>query len=219
MIAPRTALLLAGGASRRMGTPKALLEIEGEPLVARIARTLSGPCDRIVLSLASERSPAGRASIEIERSVREATLRPVRIVVDSVPEQGPIAGLTAGLAQTETEFAFVAACDTPWLQERLVEGILDRAEHEDRIDVVLPFVEGRPEPVVAAYRASTMSRHFANLRSRGLRRLTDGLEGRRVLRLGAADLDEFDPQRRSFENVNSPEDWMGALARSPGPGR
>lgn len=208
----RTAILMAGGASRRMGAPKALLEIEGEPLACRIARTLGGPCDRLILSLASPRSSADRASAEIERRVREATLRPVSRVTDPVPDQGPIAGLSSSLEQTETEFAFVAACDTPFLREDLVEAMLRRAEREEGVDVVLPVLDGRPEPLVAVYRASTMAPHFAERLGRGVRRLTDGIAARRVVRLETPELRRIDPGLESFENVNSPEDWTRALA-------
>lgn len=103
------AILLAAGASRRLGHPKQLLEIDGEPLLRRAARALlaTQPLDCVVV-LGHE---AGH--------MREALAGlPVREVLAADHEEGMSASLRAGIAALDArcEGALVALTDQPALQ-------------------------------------------------------------------------------------------------------
>ena len=77
-------VVLAGGASRRMGRDKALMELDGEPLVARAVRLLSGVCSDVAVASGDGRRLDGAGL-------------GVRQVADVVPDAGPVAGIAAGL--------------------------------------------------------------------------------------------------------------------------
>ena len=97
--------VLAGGHSRRLGHDKALLELDGEPLVLRAARVLGQVFSRVVVV-----SPARKrySSLGLE------------LVEDIVPEAGPLGGLHAALVHAGGRDVFVLACDHPFVEAPLV---------------------------------------------------------------------------------------------------
>src|SRR5205823_4648191 len=100
---PLTAIVLAGGASSRMGRPKALLPFGAETLIERVVRRLAaGSSEVVVVSGPHLRLPP--------------LPEEVRIVTDEVPLQGPVGGIRYGLAAARTELGFVCGCDHPFLE-------------------------------------------------------------------------------------------------------
>ncbi len=107
------ALILAGGLSSRMGSDKALLPIDGKPLIRR---------------LASELAPRfASLAVAIGPPEREATYRAAlgewggsaRLIPDAYPGCGPLAGLHAALAEASPGYVFVVACDMPSYSQAL----------------------------------------------------------------------------------------------------
>lgn len=220
----RSGVILAGGRSSRIGRPKALLEIAGEPLLRRVARALAPSCDEIVLVAAPEAllSPELREGLAREarrvarlgwrRDGRAHMLRPrVRIVHDPRPHLGPVAGLACGLAAARGEVAFVAACDLPFLAPCLVAALFARAERE-RADVLLPRWRGYLEPLAGVYRVATMGPHYARQLADGELKPTALLGAVRAREVGERTLRTLDPSACSFLNVNLREDLEAARA-------
>ena len=102
--------VLAGGHSRRLGRDKALLELDGEPLLLRAARVLGEVFSRVVVV-----SPAreGYSSLGLE------------LVEDIVPDAGPLGGLHAALVNADGGDVFVLACDHPFVEAPLVRYVAD----------------------------------------------------------------------------------------------
>ena len=135
-------IVLAGGRSSRMGTPKAALEWHGSTLLRRtvgiVSRATGGP----VLVV---RAP-GQALPE---------LPPEADVVDDPTEGlGPVQGLAAGLAAVagRAEVAFACSTDLPFLHPAFVRRVLRAAD--EGADVGLPVARGYPQPLAAAYRTT-----------------------------------------------------------------
>src|SRR5215208_4791171 len=99
-----TAILLAGGRSSRMGTPKALLLFDGEPLIVHIVATLRRAFAEVVVVAAPG---------------QDLPAMPVTLVRDDVAYQGPVGGICYGLKASSGEFSFVTACDSAFLNPRL----------------------------------------------------------------------------------------------------
>lgn len=132
-------LLLCGGASRRMGSDKAILALApGDvPLLARADRALSAVAREILL--ASDR-PEPYASLGR------------RSVADAFPGSGPIGGIVAGLeALGRFEWVLVLACDLPFVDGALLGSLAARAR-ASAADVVMVAGAAGDEPLVAAYR-------------------------------------------------------------------
>ena len=194
-------IVLAGGASTRMGRDKATIRLDGETLLERAARHLT---------------EAGATRIVV------ATGTPGRLGALAWPEvgdgahtgQGPLAGLAAALSVLEHDHdvALVLAVDLPFAEPRLLGWLA----HELRVTGVpglipLDAVELRPQPLHAAYRPAAIAP-----------RLRDALErtdDRRLLRAlaaaGAVQVQAPDFGRTWSRNVNTPLD----LRTRPSAGR
>jgi len=197
-----------------MGTPKALLDIDGDALLTHVARAVAPTCDPLVLSVgtADDASPAFVA--RLERAVHAAGATRVTTVRDPVPRMGPVGGLAASLPRAEGEWAFVTGCDSPFLWHSFVAGLAAYATED--VDVVLPIRAGRPEPLLALYRVETMARHFESQLADGGGSPVARLDAVRVARVEGDGLRALDPDGRSFTNVNDPDDYARALrTRTP----
>ncbi|MGH4006906.1 MAG: molybdenum cofactor guanylyltransferase [Pseudonocardiaceae bacterium] len=202
-------VVLAGGRSSRMGTPKAALEWHGSTLLRRtlgvLARAIDGP-------LLVVRAP-GQLLPEIPSQAD---------VVDD-PEEGlgPLQGIAAGLAALtgRAQISFVCSTDLPFLHPVFIRRVLGRLT--DGIDVVLPVARGYPQPLAAAYRV-TLAPLVAELVAAG-----DLRAGHLFLRCVTLRLDEAvlladpvlaaaDPALDSVVNVNTLYDYRCAR-RHPAP--
>ncbi|HEX6350159.1 MAG TPA: molybdenum cofactor guanylyltransferase [Candidatus Dormibacteraeota bacterium] len=124
-----TLLVLAGGASRRMGRPKASLPFGEGTLLEHVIRQLSPACSEVLVS--------GEGGLS-----------------DLHPGAGPLAGIEAGLLAARHDLVFAVACDMPLLTAETARMVLAAAAGHD---AAVPRVKGRPEPAAAAYRRSAAS--------------------------------------------------------------
>jgi molybdenum cofactor guanylyltransferase len=190
-----TLLVLAGGDSRRMGRPKALLPVGTTTLIEWLVERLAPEFAHLVVAgRGPERLPPG--------------LRP-HLAPDLHAGAGPLAGVEAGLAASPHDLVVAVACDMPAVTAALLRRLADAAAGPD-VDAAVPRVEGRPEPACAAYRRSAAGPIAAALGA-GRYRAADVLAGLRV-----SWLDGEDPAL--FANLNTPDDYhrfLDEYARVP----
>lgn len=137
-----TGLILAGGRSRRFGRDKALAEVGGVALVARVHAALAPHASEVLIA-------TGRAA--------RAYPVPARVVLDAAPEAGPLGGLVAGLARARTPWLLVAACDLAGLTAGTLTPLLAAAS-DDRADAVVAVdPDGRRQPVCALYHVARVA--------------------------------------------------------------
>ncbi len=191
-----TAFILAGGKSTRMGADKALLEWDGETLLAR--------------TLAKARGVAGRVCIVGSREKFEL-FGPV--IEDEYTERGPLAGIHAALRATTSDLNLMLAVDMPLLPEIALKYLLEQARACDDA-VVVPRVNGFYQTLCAVYR-----REFAALAEEALlagQNKIDPLYGRTSVRVvEEAELAEVDIVPAMFENLNTPQDLERAFRVRP----
>ena len=196
-------IVLAGGRSSRMGSPKASLPWDGASLAARVCLALAPVTDRVVLV----RAPGQ----ELPPLPGE-----VLVVEDRVPGGGPLEGLLAGLRAMgdACDRAVVAAVDLPWLTSALAARLL-AALGESDADAAVPRSGGRPQPLLAAYRA-TVADEVQALVGSGERRAVALPDRLRVRWLDEDDLladprvREDDPALRGLHDVDTPADLIRA---------
>lgn len=191
MLRPRAgALILAGGDSRRMGRDKALLPIDGRPMIASIADQLKPLFEEIVIS--ADR-PDAYAFLGLP------------VVADAEPGQGPLMGIASGLPHMTQDLDFVTACDIPRIDLSFVNGLIKLAVG---FDIVLPYYdEGQYEPLFAVYR-KTVVPEAARILAAGGRSILDLLERVKVNLIKI-------PDRRLIRNVNTEEDYADLVADAP----
>jgi molybdopterin-guanine dinucleotide biosynthesis protein A len=93
---PLTGVLLVGGASRRFGAPKALVEVDGERLVDRGRRVLADACDEVLV-------------------VGKPGELPFDVIPDAGDVRAPIAGVVGGLRAAKHDVAVFLPVDCPWM--------------------------------------------------------------------------------------------------------
>lgn len=201
-----TLVINAGGESRRMGRPKALLPVPptGEPLLATIVRRLQGLTAEPILIIANDPQICKTVEEEIGKNVQ------MRWLTDRHIGVGPLGGIATVLAEV-TSWALIVACDMPLLNPTLLRqlimlaGEVDTTGHE-RWDAVVPVVNGYPEPLHALYHARVLPAVAARLAAEQ-RRATAFLPDVRVRYVTEEELRRYDPALHSFQNVNTPEEW------------
>lgn len=182
-------VVLAGGASQRMGVNKALLPVSPqETLVGRVVANLRALAEDMVLVSNSPELYSGL---------------PVRHAADEYPGAGPLAGLHAGLRAVRNRWAFVAACDMPLIDHRLVRYM---ALLTEGYDAVAPRVGQSIEPLHALYSRDCLPAIEARLQD-GQRRVISFYPDVRVRFVDEREIAIFDREGRSFANANTPEDW------------
>ena len=178
-----TLLVLAGGASRRMGRPKAWLEVGDTILLRWVVDRLAADFSEVVTAFAEPE--------QLEQPI------PYRVVFDRKPSAGPMAGIEAGLAAARHDPVFVIACDMPYVTRAVARVAVAAAR---MCDAAVPRIDGRPEPVCAAYRRSALPLITAALDA-GKRRAADVLDGLDVTWLEDIDSDVV-------RSLNTPDDYL-----------
>jgi molybdenum cofactor guanylyltransferase len=198
-------LILAGGRSRRMGQDKAWLDLNGQPLVARVAERVLPLADEVIFSTGEpDRFTELRHSLGV----------PVQVVGDEHPGAGPLAGIEAGLRAAHNDLVLVLATDMPFVSRPLLCYMRSLAAGYDAVVPLLPHPQtGRPmrEPLHAFYRRSCLSvigRYLLTGHNQAFAFLPE-VRTRDVLQ---AEIRQFDPDQMSFFNINTPDDWRRGLA-------
>jgi molybdenum cofactor guanylyltransferase len=191
-MAEATAIVLAGGKSSRMGRPKALLPFDSEPLIAHIVRTLQYLFGEIVVVAAPG---------------QDLPSLPVKLVRDDIAYQGPVGGIYYGLKASGGEFSLVTSCDVAFLNSRFISYLISQIAN---YDIVVPYWEGRFQPLQAIYRRSVLPLLKGQL-ERGELRPVYLFDKVRTCRIGEDEIRRFDPDGLSFFNMNTPADYDRAL--------
>lgn len=172
MSPPASAVILAGGGSRRLGRDKALVEIGGRPLLARVLDA-AAPSAVELLVITADREAHARAleghgwrpetpardpgDADPDRSAFRRDGARLRLLADRRPGRGPLAGLEAGLAEARSDACLVLACDLPFLPAEVPARLLDElhrwrsgSRRSDPPRAVVPVADGRRQSLCAA---------------------------------------------------------------------
>ena len=181
-----SAVVLAGGLSRRLGRDKAV-----EPLIRRVLSRVAQVTDQTVVVV----NDAARASeLPLGKDVVAA--------VDRYPGAGSLGGIFTGLEASRSGWALVVACDMPFLNVPLLRRILSL---RSGCNAVVPVIDGRPEPTHAAYSKRCLPHIERRLQANDLK-ISRFFENVEVEYLPQSTVDEYDPDHLSFFNVNTEQD-------------
>ena len=182
-----TAVLLAGGESRRMGRDKATIMFQREPLWQRQLELLRDLCpEKIFVSLRKEPS---WLPLDAE------------LLLDEPPSRGPLSGLTKALERMQTSHLAVLAIDMPFMTSEQMRVLCDLVTIGCG---VLPMIGERAEPLAAIYPCEAGTDFAAALAGGdySLQTLT-----RNLARAGRIQILEVPEEARDFyRSVNEPGD-------------
>ncbi|MEU6279834.1 NTP transferase domain-containing protein [Streptomyces sp. NPDC047028] len=204
--APYDAVVLAGGAARRLGgADKPAVRVGGRPLLDRVLAACADAATTVVV--------AGP----------RPTARPVRWAREEPPGAGPVAALDAGLRHTTAEHAVVLSADLPFLEAATLRRLLTALGDTGADGALLTDADGRDQPLVAAYRTAALRRELTALAAAPggltglpLRRLTGALHLTRVPDpLASFDCDTWDDiadaRARIREHGHVLDEWISAV--------
>ena len=189
-----TALILAGGGSSRMGQDKALLEVNGRSILENLCLTAAGITDRVyIITPWTERY----------QSIVPSGCHLLREVVPQGESKrpGPLLGFVQGLAQVETEWVLLLACDLPFLTATELKIWVSYLPWipEDIIAFLPRGVKGW-EPLAGFYRRHALPL-LEDFISEGGKSFQSWLKQQRVEELPIAD-------RNVLFNCNTPQDFQ-----------
>jgi len=179
--------LLAGGKSSRMGADKAFLGFGGETLLRRALGVLKTACSSVTI---------------VGDPAKFASAGPV--IADVFPSCGPLGGIHAALAASQSELNAVLAVDMPFVSAELVSFLLGAAENSGAI-VTVPRTGAGFQPLCAVYR-----REFAATAEQALRagnyKIDATFTSVRLRIVEEPELAAAGFSGKNFLNINTPED-------------
>jgi molybdopterin-guanine dinucleotide biosynthesis protein A len=182
-----SAVLLAGGESRRMGHDKATLQWRGRPLWEWQIEKLRALRPQEIFVSARSELPWCPADAEL--------------ILDTPPSRGPLSGLAAALAATETDHLLALAVDMPFMTSEHLRLLCNLAKSGMG---VIPMIDGNAEPLAAIYRKESRAVFLEALQSENfslqpiVRKLID-LNMLRVMSVSG-------PSREFYRSINEPQD-------------
>lgn len=204
-------IVLAGGASRRMGRDKAWIELSGKFLIVRVIEALQDLCSEIIV---------------VANDVERFEELDARVVRDEFPNTGSLGGLYSGLNAARNELAVAVACDMPFLNVDLLKFLISLSFD---CDIVIPSARDARKaeragnentakklnlhPLHAIYRKTCLPPMREKILQNDLRMISFH-DAMRVKIVEQSEIGKIDPQLLSFWNVNTPEELSKAEAFS-----
>jgi molybdopterin-guanine dinucleotide biosynthesis protein A len=190
---PCTGVILSGGlASRYDGTEKALLRVGGIRLLDRIYDIYTELFEEIIL---------------VTNSPQKFLEWDLLMVPDLFPIRSSLTGIHAGLFFMTNPFAFISACDTPFLKKEVVETVIGKIEPE--VDIVMPETSAGFEPLCAAYSKRCLQPAQQHLEQEKLK-VVKAFRKSRIKTISEKVLRKKDPDLLAFFNINAPDDLKRA---------
>lgn len=185
-----TGVILAGGNSSRMGTDKALVILDGRPIISHINSTLQAIFEHVVL-ITNDASPYSFLKLGS--------------FGDLYRDRGPLGGIHSALLRTKSPSVFVLACDTPYVSKELIHHIIG---YPSNALVKIPSVRGRVHPLCGWYSGECL-----NAIGDRLERQQNGVQD--FLRAMPTEIIPISPalpfyQENLLANLNSPSDVRGS---------
>jgi len=185
MIEDCTAIILAGGESKRMGQDKASLKLANETLLNRAIRNIQPHFEHMIISV---------------REPKKHILFPQ--LCDKGLARGPIMGISTAMQRVNTSWVFVIACDMPFMSAALIEAMAAKRQQQQ---AVVPTVNGMIQPLFAFYAKDCLSILQTHIESgeRSLKKVIADLD---TTMFSEAECADYDPDLLSFFDLDTKED-------------
>lgn len=195
-----SALILAGGFSRRFGQEKGLIDLAGKPLILHVVDRVYKTVNETVVVVNSK----------VKKGKFESLLGHIaNVVVDKQEAQSPLVGALTGFESAKGEYSLLLPCDTPLISSQITELLLDTCIN--KAAVIPRWPNGYIEPLQAAYHtksAITAAKRALEEGRLDLRSMIARLSGVRYISTVA--LRQMDPKLLTFFNINTPKDLKKA---------
>ena len=199
--------ILTGGQSRRMGTDKSQLVIDGVSFVERIA------CELAIVASSATIVGKGAESLVKDEGIPsgqgQQTSQPsIRWVPDVYPDWGALGGVHAALSACAAVWALIVGCDFPFVTSELFARLASFAEDSEAVAPIQS--DGIPQPLCALYRVEPcLGRAEQRIKS-GERKPIALLQSVRTRWVSFDELRNLEGADHFFDNINTPKDYARA---------
>ena len=196
----KSAVILAGGFSRRFGRDKGLVVLSGKPLILHVIDRVSKVADEVLVVVSSEEQKNKFETILEEKA---------NLLIDKDDSQSPLVGAITGFESANSEYSLLLPCDTPLVSTQIVQFLIDMCTN--RSAAIPRWPSGYIEPLQAVYRtesALTAAKTALKQGKMNMRSMIDNLRGVRYV--STMVLEQLEPDLLTFFNVNTPQDLKKA---------
>ena len=189
----KSAIILAGGFSSRLGKDKALLQLASKPLIRHVLDSISNVVEEKLVIVSSKTQVENYSKIIGSKAT---------ICMDKGDVQSPLAGVLAGFEKACGEYSLVLPCDAPFLNKDILLLLFDLCIGKA---AAIPRWPNRyMEPLHAVYRTESALEATRNALAEGrltMQSMVDKLRGVRYI--STLVLQQLDPELRTFSNINT----------------
>ncbi|HDR7656765.1 MULTISPECIES: molybdenum cofactor guanylyltransferase [Bacillus] len=144
-------IVLAGGMSSRFGEPKALASWQGSTFIEHILKVMTTALQEVVVI----------SNSDIKERVEQLVQVPVIEDIPHYKGNGPLAGIVSGMEYIEADWYAIMPCDAPNVSHEWFTILLEQTSYE--YDAVVPIINGRKQPLLAAYHNRVKEKIYALL--------------------------------------------------------
>ncbi len=196
----KTAIILAGGVSRRFGQDKGLISLAGKPLVMHVFEKACLVAEELIVVVGS----ATQRDLYLPLFPKGT-----KIVVDAEELRSPLVGALSGFTSAGGDYSVLLPCDTPFVSKEVMDLLFHVAPN---MDAVIPrWPNAYIEPLQAVYRTSSTLRAAQEALDKGeVRLLPMIMLLKKVRYISTMVIQEINPRLTTFFNINTPTDLRRA---------
>ena len=196
----KTAIILAGGLSKRFGHDKGLLKLAGKPLIFHVLDNISTLVDELLVVVGSKNQ---------EKAYTPILKAKAQILIDKYETQNPIIGALTGFESTLNRYSLILSCDTPFVSRKIVHFLLEECISNDA--AIPRWPNNYLEPLQAVYNTkSALTATIQTLKEPNPDMLKMIARLKKVSYIASTTLTKMDPLLLSFFNINTPHDLRKA---------
>jgi len=196
----KSAVVLAGGFSKRFGQDKGLLKLAGKPIILHILDKMSTVVDEVLVVVSSKSQ---------EKAYTCFLKQKAKIVIDKYETQNPLVGALTGFEKAQGKYSLLLPCDTPFVSSQIASFLLELCVNKDA--VIPRWPNGHIEPLQAVYytkSALNVADKALEDKKQNMRSMIASLK--KVLYVSTLVLKQIDPKLMTFFNINTLKDLRKA---------
>lgn len=141
-------VILCGGMSTRMGEDKGSMNISNKPMIIHVLDSLNHIINEAIIVLNDEeRIEKYQKIIKPEKYTYK-----IKYTTDEIPNKGPLSGIMTGLNNTNTKYAQILPCDSPYITQNFIKNMQKLLKQKKPTDAIIPYhTKEKTEPLHGIY--------------------------------------------------------------------
>ncbi|MEM2911510.1 MAG: molybdenum cofactor guanylyltransferase [Candidatus Bathyarchaeia archaeon] len=194
-----SAIILAGGFSKKFEQDKGLIPLANKPLIKYVLEAVTPIADEIIVVLNSK----------AQANIYSKILENVKAVIVDLPINGPLVSAVTGFKTASGEYGLLLPCDTPLVSQEVLRLLLELCVNRNA--VIPRWTNGYIEPLQAVYRVKPALEAAKNALKEGKSDMRSMIEKLRGIRyISTLVIQQLDPELKTFFKIRTPLDLKKA---------